>query len=198
MGEIRSALDIALEKTKEIVADKSSLEADEFKKKGKKIISLFLDDPQATLDSCFKDIDKSKIALVKDGMFSALSSNLVLAQDQIAIKRLKRLEIGFLKLIEGSKKTKLIFEQLEGFFSEYIEGRKQIREQLGIQYGPRLKKKTEALAKQLGTNVHVDPESDPEFLQILRQNYAQFDERYNTIIAQVKDELKTMFEQANK
>ncbi len=198
MGEIKSALEIALERTKGIVGDKSSMEAEEFRKRGKKIISSFLDDPEFDLDGCFKDIEKQKIPLVKEGMFHALMANLVLAQDPAAIKKVKRLEGGFLKLIEGSKKIKLLFEQLEGFFKEYIDGKQRLREQLSAQYEPRLRKKAEALAKQLGTNVHLEPENDPEFMGLLRQNYSMFDERYTSVIAQVKDELKGLFEQSNK
>jgi hypothetical protein len=198
MGEIKSAIEIALERTKGIVGDKSSMEADEFRKRGKKMISLYLDDPEYDLDGCFKDIDKQKIPLVKEGMFQALLANLVLVGDPAGIKKVKRLEGGFLKLIEGSKKIKLLFEQLEGFYNEYIEGKKRIKDQLAVQYEPRLRKKAEALAKQFGQNVHVEAENDPEFIGLLRQNFAMFDERYTTVIAQVKDELKALFEQANK
>jgi hypothetical protein len=198
MGEIKSALEIALEKTKDIEGDKSALQSEEYKKQGMRIISGYLDDPDFSLDGCFKDVDKAKIPLVREGMFQCLMSNLVLAQDANAIKKIKRLEGGFLKLIEGSKKIKMIFEQLEGFYTDYIEGKKNIREKLYAQYEPRLRKKAEALAKQLGTNVHLDAESDPEFVQLLRQNYAMFDERYGSVLGQVKDELKSLFEQSNK
>jgi hypothetical protein len=197
MGEIKSALEIALERTKEIKGDKSAFESEGFRKQGMRIISSYLDDPEYSLDGCFKDVDKSKIPVVREGMFNALMSNLVLAQDANAINKIKKLEGGFLKLIEGSKKIKLIFEQLEGFYNDYLEGKKNIREKLFAQYEPRLRKKAEALAKQLGTPVHLDAESDPEFVQLLRQNFAMFDERYSSVLGQVKDEIKALFDQSN-
>ena len=87
----------------------------------------------------------------------------------------------------------MLFDQLESFFTEYMDGKKRIHEALVAQYAPRLKQKEEAVSKQLGAPVHLDPESDPEFKKLLGQNISQFDSRYKTVLEKVKEELKSMF-----
>jgi len=193
MGKIKSAIEIALEKATGISVDKQSVKAEEYIKKGKKIISVFLDEPDGSLDGCFKGFEKKEIEWVREGMFQVLLSNLYLPNDQYVLSKLKRLEAGLLKLISNNKKLSLLFDQLEGFFTEYLEGKKRIHETLVAQYTPRLQQKAEAISKQLGTPVHLDPESDPEFKKILGHNIAQFDEKYKSVLEKVKQELKSMF-----
>jgi hypothetical protein len=193
MGQIKSAIEIALEKTMGVTVDKQSLEADKFKKQGKKIISQFLEDIDASLDGCFKGMSKDEINWVREGMAYALMANLFLPNDELAITKLKRVQEGFLKIITNNKKLKLLFNQLESFFSEYIDGKKRLREQITAQYAPRLRQKEEALSKQMGgTPVHLDPESDPEFKKVLVSTFTQFDERYRQVLDQVKNELNSM------
>lgn len=195
MGEIKSAIEIALEKTMGIDVDEKSIKADEYTKKGKMIISGFLDETENSLDGCFKGLEKEQIEWVKDGMFQTLLANLFLPNDPSAIAGLKRVEAGFLKIISNSKKLKLLFSQLEGFFSEYIEEKKRVREHIENQYLPRLRQKEEALSKQLGAPVHLNINSDPEFAKILGQNLSQFDSQYKAVLEQVKGELQSMFKE---
>jgi hypothetical protein len=193
MGEIKSALEIALERTKNVTADKSVLEVDSSIKEGKKLVSKYLDDAAFDLDGCFKNFPEKQIQNVKDGMFQALVQNLFLPKEKFQIKKLKRIGEGFLKLIKDTKRLKGIMDQLEGFFTEYTDERERVREMLEKQFAKKLQKKEEALSKQLGSPVHLNPASDPEFHQYLTQTYGQLEERYNAILVQVKEELDRMF-----
>ena len=49
MGEIKSALEIALERTASVAGDKEAVAAGEARKEGKILVSRFLDDPEASL-----------------------------------------------------------------------------------------------------------------------------------------------------
>lgn len=193
MGEIKSALEIALERTKNVTADKELFEADKYKKEGKKIISLYINEIDGKLDGIFKGFEKKQLQWVKEGMFQALLANFLLPLDDVAIKRNSKVAKGFYKLISDSKALNSMFQQLESFFQEYIEQRKMVRENLEQQFAPRLKQKQEQLAKQMGTNITLDPASDPEFIKYLKQSLGQLEERYLQILNQVRDELQKMF-----
>lgn len=195
MGKIKSAIEIALERTKSIDSDKDLIQADIYLKKGKKIISSFLDNQLESLDGCFKNLDKQQVIWIKEGMFQVLAANLVLPQNLLAANTLKRIKEGFLKIITNTKKLKILFEQLENFFEEYVDGKKHIKENLEAQYAHRLKEKEKALSRQLGTTIKLNPESDPEYRKLLNQTYSQFDEKYNSVLNKVKEELLLMFEE---
>lgn len=195
MGEIKSSWEIALEKTKDIQADKSVLESNNYRKEGKKIISEFIDDVSANLDDCFKKFESGQINWVKEGMFEALISHIVLPQNTMAQDQLKHLTQGFTKILGADNKIKMIFEQVAGFYKEYLEQKTGLREAVERQYAPKLEQKRRALSQKMGRDVPLDPESDPEFIQFYRQSLTQFDNHYQEVLTQVKNELKRMFKE---
>ncbi len=193
MDKIKSAWEIALEKTKNVKADRQSLLEQQYIEQGKKMVSAFLEKPEEDLAKQFAGVDKQHKSLVKQGMLSTLLSNLTLPLTDSAAGRNRAVQQAFLQLFPGSAQAGAIFSQLEQFFGRYKQDREQIREQIKAQYMPKLRAKAEALARQLGTQVELDPFADPEFAALLKRNLAQFDEKYNTVLRQAKDELQRLF-----
>ncbi|MBN1798613.1 MAG: hypothetical protein JW822_08540 [Spirochaetales bacterium] len=193
MDKIKSAWEIALEKTKNVKADRESLKEREYLEQGKKIISAHLDNPkQGDVNSSLKKIAKNYQGLAKKGMVETLLSNLTLPLTDFTSQRNTLVQQTFSLLFPDSQEVAAIFAQLEQFFNRFAEDRKSIQEQIKTQYMPKLQQKAEAIARQLGTEVELDPFADPEFNAILKKSLAQFDERYNAVLRQAKDELQRL------
>ncbi|MBN2738936.1 MAG: hypothetical protein JXR70_18290 [Spirochaetales bacterium] len=195
MGEIKSSWEIALEKTKNIQADKSILEANNYRTEGKKLVSRFLENTSIELEKELKAFEPNQVQWVKEGMFETLMSHIVLPQDPGAHEKLKHLTTGFKAVLGSNPKIKMIFEQLAGFFKEYTEQKEGLRSAIERQYAPKLEQKRRALSQKLGRDVPLEPESDPEFVQFFRQNMAQFDSQYQDVLDQAKEELKKMLKE---
>jgi hypothetical protein len=193
MDKIKSAWEIALEKTKNVKADRESLKEREYIEQGKKIISAYLDNPkQVNVNSSLQKTAKNYQDLVKKGMIETLLSNFTLPLTDYIEQRNTLVRKAFLTLFPASGEIDAIFNQLEQFFSRFNEDRKSIQEQIKDQYMPRLKQKAEAIAQQLGTEVELDPFADPEFTALLKKSLTQFEERYNAVLRQAKDELQRL------
>ena len=96
-------------------------------------------------------------------------------------------------LIQARKKMlRKMFAQLQSFFEEYIEEKDRYREAIEKQYAPRLRQKEEELSQKMGQPVHIDINSDPEFVALVRKNLAALEDKYATVLAQVKGDLQTM------
>ena len=54
---------------------------------------------------------------------------------------------------------------------------------------PVLRQKQQQLMQQTGQNVQLEPEQDPEFLEILSKNRKALEDQYNNVIALAKAEL---------
>jgi hypothetical protein len=193
MGEIKSALEIALERTKSVEVNKESVEANKFQKQGKSLVSKFLDDTTYNLEEDLKKYEKKQVQWIKEGIFQVLLANLILAQDQIALKKVKRVGEALALVIRDQRLLKSIFTQLESFFEEYIGEKERLREALVQQYTPRLKQKEEELSKKMGGPIKIDVDSDPEFVSLLRKTLGQLDDRYQAVLNQVKDQLSSSF-----
>jgi hypothetical protein len=194
MGEIKSALEIALERTKSIEVNKESVEANKFQKEGKSLVSKFLDDTTVNLGEGLKKYDKKQVQWVKEGIFQVLLANLVLPQEQLVLKKAKRVGEAFFLVIRDKRLLKSIFAQLESFFEEYIGEKERLRESLVQQYTPRLRQKEEELSKKMGGPINIDVNSDPEFVSLLRKALSQLDDRYQAVLNQVKDQLSSIFQ----
>ena len=189
MGEIKSALEIALERTKSVEGNKDIVEADRYRKEGKQRISKFFDDTGFNLMEGLKGYDKKQMNWVGEGMVHVLLANLVLPLDQLGLKKLRRVGEAFFAISKNPKHQQSIFSQLDSFFAEYLEEKGRLREGLVAQYTPRLKQKEQELSKKMGMPVNIDIENDPEFNAVLRKTVSKMDEKYQSVLDQVKKDL---------
>jgi len=197
MGVIKSALEIAMENSKSIEANKELVEANRLRDEGKKLVSRVLENAAFDLKAALKAYDTASARPVREGLLQSLLANLVLPADEFATGNTKRLGEAVAALVSDAKKVGMIFSQLDGFFKEYIGERKRLAEAVEKQYGPKLKKKEEDMSRQMGRPVKINPASDPEFQSIVRQYLSQLDAKYGEVLDGAKEELRTIFAKSN-
>lgn len=190
---IKSSLEIALERTKDVQADPENLLASGFITAGKKLVPQFLNDPEFSLARKVREHDGKERNWVSEGVFEALSSNLALPSDEYGLKRNRRAMQGFSAILRDQRRLRIMSQQLEQFFTEYFQERQQLKQNVDRQYAPRLQQKEEELARRTGSRVRIDPATDPEYVQLLRQQMALLEDRYGNVLQQVKQELSSMF-----
>jgi hypothetical protein len=193
MGIIKSALEIALENSKGIEANKELLETNRLRDEGRKLVSKLLDDPAFDLKTALKSFDAGQVAVVREGLIQSLLANLVLPPDELAMRDSKRIGAAISATVSDTKKVSMIFTQLEGFFKEYLGERKRLAEAVERQYAPRLKKKEEDMSRQMGRPVKINPAADPEFQSMVRQYLGQLDAKYTEVLDGAKEEIRTLF-----
>ena len=194
MTHIRSALEIALEKTDGIKSDKSSLAAAEGKEEGKKLASAFFQDPGMDLAGALKNLAKEKLPAVKEGFFQIILANLVLPRDEADIKKLDAIA-GALGILTGKKADiASLSTQLAGFFRQWLDDKKHLDEALRQQLGPLLKQKEAQIAQQYGRPVRIDPRTDPDYMKAYNTNMGSLEERYAGALAQAKEDIAAMLE----
>ena len=194
MGTIKSSWEIALERTKDVVPDKENLEQNRFKTEGKKLVSRYLGDPHVDLQASLEPFDGKQAGWVRDGVRDALLSNLTLPTDEFALKRSRRAGEGFGALSTNDRKLRMLLGQLEQFFQEYLGERNRMRQEVDRAYEPRRQQKEAELAKKTGQQVQINPQNDPEYVGLMRQQLLMVDDRYGQVLQGVRDELTSMSE----
>lgn len=198
MGVIKSALEIAMENSKGIEANKELLQQNTLRDEGKKLVTKIFDDPSFDLKAALKSYDAAQVKLVKEGLIQSLLANLVLPLDEFSMKDTKRLGDAVAAAVTDTKKVGMIFSQLDGFFKEYIAERKRLVEAVERQYAPKLKKKEEDMSRQMGRQVRINPAADPEFQSIVRQYLSQLDAKYGESLDGAKEEIKAIFAKSSQ
>ena len=193
MGEIKSALELALERTNNVQGDKKLIEKNNAIDEGRKAAFEYMekkDAKETTLEKLIKESSKENQQWLREGMFKVLISNLKLPDDESSFDKINKIRDGFAAIAEDKKDIIFLFSQVEQVFKQYLENKISIIENLNNNFEQKLKEKEEALSKQLGTNVTLKPENDPEYKEYLHKVTNQLDQQYREVIVKIKSEIE--------
>ena len=195
---IKTALEIAMERTKDLKVDTKALARTEARNAGKRLAGSYLADPaEFDFTKALATLSKDQKEEARAGAFEVLAARIqlpVMANPEQATE-LAALAAGFKCLNSASlgvNKIQSIFEELGGFLQQFQENARKLDENLRKQYAPRLKQKEQQLAMQTGRPVHLDPLQDPEFAAIYKQNAGQLKAQYQQALDGVKGELAAL------
>ncbi len=195
MARIKSAVEIALERTQAVQSDKAGIELFETKQEGKKIANTFLTDPSgAPLEPAVKRFPKDKQAALRRGIFDILVSQITLPYVKEDIARLEAVGKGLAYVVSDRRFTQL-YQQLLGAMNKYLEELEQYDAALRRQYAPKLRQKEEELARRTGRRIQLDPLQDPEFVAFYNQNMNALKDRYEQAISQVREQANALFDE---
>ena len=207
MAMIKSALEIALERSKDIKVDEVAIEASALRVEGKKSAGRYLDDPgSGSLAEKLGQYPKEKRSAVREGMFDVLASQIQLPSNEAAAAKLEILSAGFSALAAGSgtgllggvgsavadKKVQALFQQLAGFFKQYLDDMKNVEQAIRKQWGPKIREKERQMAARMGQDVRIDPMSDHEFAAFYKQNVSAARAQYQAALEKAKEDLASM------
>jgi len=190
MGEIRSALDIVLEKTKDISTSKESLKAQALKTEGKKAATALL---------AGKDVNAIRLllhgksqndkTLITEGFISiVLAATHIPAPEETTEKIILIGEA--LEIVLPGKEMEGLFLRLAKILDQYTAEKEQMEQALRQQFLPRLRTKQQELAKRYGQNVKIEPEQDPEYMNLLSRNRSAINAKYESIIVEIRDRVR--------
>lgn len=197
MGRIKSALEIALERTENVKYDKGSIDQYDAKQKGKKLANSYLanaSDAGINLADEIKKTPAEQRESLKQGIFDIFISQITLPSDSGDEKRLKAIGSG-LQAIIANRGLAALYQNLTQALSQFLQEASHYDQAIRQQYAPRLRQKEEELSRRMGREVRMDPFQDPEFVSVYNQNLNALKGNYQSAIDQVKEEIKLMFSQ---
>ncbi len=196
MSQIKSALELALEKTQDVHSDRKSLEAYEMRQQGKRLVSKLNEDPELDIKKELKQFSGEQQRSVKEGFYQVIMSNLGLPNSEADLAKIDTLEKGLGAVIKDRGSVQQLFEQTRGLLKQYLENRQHLIEQLRNAFADRMRQREEELARQFGHAVKIDPAQDPEFASALQQHMGRLRQQYEGVLQQLRTELDRMFEES--
>ena len=190
MARIKSALELALERTDSIKGDKAGIEQFEAKRTGKRLVNEYLDASASTpkqLEEAIKKAPKEQRHSMKEGMFEILLARInppVTKDDEKCIEAVGK----GLQAIMPDAHLSAMYKQLREVLSRYLDEIAHYDEAIRQQYAPTLKRKEEELARRTGQQIKLDPFQDPEFVVFYNQNMDALKANYQAAVDQVRAE----------
>jgi hypothetical protein len=196
MGKIKSALELALERTESVKGDRSSIDQFEAKQRGKKLANAFLENPGDGLEGELKKCPKEELGALKQGIFDLLVTQInlpVVKEDQGRIEAVGR----GLQAVMGDGRFAALYKQFLQAAVQYLNEIARYDEALRQQYAPKLRQKEEELSRRLGRELKLDPFQDPEFVKMYTQTMNALKENYQGMVDQVREQATLLFEKKN-
>ena len=187
MGRIKSALEIALERTETVKTDKASIGLFEAKQQGKRLANAFLADPSKKLEDELKKYPKEQQESLKQGIFDVLLPQIALPAVAEDLQRIESVGNGLRVLISDGRFAAMFKEFLE-VLSHYFGEATHYEQAIRQQYAPKLRQKEEELSRRMGREVRLDPFQDPEFVAFYNQNLNALKANYQVAVDQMRNE----------
>jgi len=194
MGKIKSALEIALERTESVKSNKGSIGLFEAKQKGKKLANEFLEGTVESLANEIKKLSKDERVNLVQGIFDILITQINLPAAKEELQRIERAGQGLHQVI-GIKSFGEVVKQMGHVLNQYLEEAAKYDEAIKRQYAPKLRQKEEEIARRMGRQVKLDPFQDPEFVSFYNQNMNALKANYETVVNEFKGEAARFFEE---
>jgi len=193
MGRIKSALEIALERTETVKSDKAGIDQFDARQRGKKLANAYLAEG-ANLAEEIKKTPAEQRESLKQGIFDVLVSRISLPLTKEDEKRIEAAGKGLQTVITDNRFA-ILYKQFTQAVSQYLKEAAQYDEAIRRQYAPKLRQKEEELSRRMGREVRIDPFQDPEFVAFYNQNMNALKDNYQTAAEQVKEETRRLFEE---
>jgi hypothetical protein len=191
MGEIKSALELALEKTADVKSDKRRVREHEAKQDGMRLAGRYLADPSVDVKGELKTSDNRSATRL--GFFQVMLSHLALPTQEADLERLTLVQKGLEQAIPDRFVTN-VMDQVKQLLQQFLDTKNQVTERLRDQFLPRLQQREEQIAQQTGRRIKLDPSSDPEFVKALNDSLKRLQRQYGQVIDQARDQLTQLFE----
>jgi len=201
MALIKSALELALERTKNLEVDEIAIEANRIRTEGRRTAGKFLDDPEScSLSSAIAGIDASNRELFRKSIFDVLCAQIQLPGVYFDSGKLAPIGAGLGALAGAApakgrnagaaeKQVTAMMQQISAFLTKYQEEVKRVEQAIRSQWAPKLKEKERQMAARMGQDIRLDPMADPEFAAFYKKNVEGLKASYGDALEQAKLEI---------
>ncbi len=190
MGEIRSTLEIALEKAEKIGrATKEELRREELTKQGRRLAAKFLREKDFSLAEALAQISAEDRPQILRGALDTFLCNIVFPRDEEDMKDIRKALEGLNILFAQFPEVRNLTQEIEKLLSLYLQHYQQLYEQFRHQFQAQALQMEEALSQQIGAQVKVEPEMTPQFQEEWRKVTGKLQEQFKPQL----DYLKGLF-----
>ncbi len=196
MSLLKSAWEIALEKTEDIEVDENKIRKDQRVEKGRRLAGSYLSDMEATFDTVensFNETPEEQKADIKSGIAKTIIVNIALPQSDDYLPRMEKIANLAGLISENGEQIAHHIGELSGLMGQYLQAKETLLERAKAQYQPIFEQKQQQMMAQYGRATYSAVEQDPEFIQFLQKHYKQLSAQYQETLDGAKAELKQLW-----
>ncbi len=194
MAEIRSTLDMVMERAARMAARAEDIPADqEIEQRGMRLVAEFLEGKQQGLAELIEQEAPADQMAIRRGMAKALLRNIVLPRDEFLMKSSSAAIAGLLDLSGQAGDVASVCTELQQLLEQYAQHKEQTRQQLDDAIRAQLMQQLQA---KMGSDEElpaIDPTMHPQYQKEWEAAKSNLNEQYNQAFDQRKEILIQRF-----
>ena len=180
MARIKSAWEIALEKTQDIEIDEAKYRSDTLEREGMALAGGYLNNTDQKIDvvaAKFASYSKEDLPIVRRGMIGTILSNISLPSDDIYQMRFDRTTDLVNLVTKGDMQAMGLMQQIGDFLKQYIDAKTAF---------------VDRMKEQIQQAMENNPEgvNSAQYSQLISQNLKKMDAQYGEALENTKQSLK--------
>ena len=182
MARIKSAWEIALEKTQDIEIDEAKYRSDTLEREGMALAGGYLNNTDQKIDvvaAKFASYSKEDLPIVRRGMVGTILSNISLPSDDIYQMRFDRTTDLVNLVTKGDMQAMGLMQQIGDFLKQYIDAKTAFVDRMKVQIQQAMENNPEGV-------------NSAQYSQLISQNLKKMDAQYGEALENTKQSLKQL------
>ena len=194
MGRIKSAWEIALEKTESIEVDANKIRHNANIDAIRRKAGDYLLSEEDTEENTKSELMKYSQEDLKEALGQTIINSLSLPQTEMGeSKKPQRLSFLLSIALPGNTEVANFLSDVLNHMAQYPKHREQMMEQLKSQFEPMLRDKEERMRAQYGEAPHLTFENDKECREMANKYLERLQDQYQKTLDDAKEQLKEVF-----
>ena len=190
MAEIKSALELALEKAEQYGrATKEDLLQDKYKEQGRQWAVQYLKEEEIDLEKELAALSPEAQPLVRVAMKEVFLRNITLPKEEAIDARLNKAMEGIMVVATNKKAMGRLKQEVDQLLQQFLMARNTAFQQLKNSFMQTLGNYTRALEAQLKSKVRLDVENLPEFQQEWRKFEGNLLDQFEPVLEDRKQQM---------
>ena len=191
MAEIRSTMDMVLERAAKMSESAQAGSDDEGKREGMRLGAGYLRGEEINLSQTLDKYEGAEKAAMLRGIIQALLRNIVLPREKENQAGCEKAMQGLIEVGRGNSELIGIISEMKSFLDRYLDHKEQLMKQLEDSFAQQMGQLEQNLAQQTGMQMNLQPSQHPKFAEEWQRLSGELNDQYG----QAMEQHKKMIEQ---
>lgn len=192
MGRIKSALEIALEKTENMEINEDRIRHNSVIDQIRRLAGSFITNDEESIDSLKEKLSSFSKEDLREALGETIVNSIVLPQDDTGLEEKKARILALISIAFPGEETASYYNSVTTELGEYPKNKEDLVSRLKEQIEPMLREKEKAMREKYGESVHLSIENDKEAMAMVKNYIDRLNEQYNGMLSEAKSGMKEL------
>ncbi len=195
MSRIKSAWEIALEKTEGMEIDQEKIRHNSTIDKIRRIAGTYVTDNEESKESLKNKLKEFSPSLLKEALAQTVLNSLVLPQDDTGLDEKREKIAAIITIAFPDGEITGLYNEIAAHLMQYPKHKEELVKKLKDQIEPMLREKEAQMREKYGQSVHLTIENDKEAMEMVKSYIDRLNQQYQEVLDEGKAEMKKKLEE---